>query len=224
MLESTSWDMPTPTGISARLDLVPPVSSSSQVEGPFGRPPPPTGSSGSPRGRASRCGRRRSTSSWSGCSWTACRSRTAPVLALRLLGDVAEVQHAGLQRRGRHDPLDQVVTRTGVDLRCRPGRELGIVDVIDGDGDAVVLAPLLGEAVEPRVVRGDEMAPLEDLQLLRATCACRGIKIVGAPPSCRADPCHLDELAPSEASRFAIFPFPFPGERCAHRRIVRLDP
>jgi hypothetical protein len=39
MLESTSWDMPMPTGILERcLIAVPPVSSSSQVDGPFGRP------------------------------------------------------------------------------------------------------------------------------------------------------------------------------------------
>src|SRR6266516_2242600 len=90
------------------------------------------------------------------------------VLADGLLDDVADVDHARLQRRRRHDPLDQVVALAGVDLGGGAGGEQGVVDVVDGHGDAVVLAPLLGPAVEPGVVAGDEMAPLQDPELLPA--------------------------------------------------------
>jgi hypothetical protein len=39
MLESTSWDMPMPTGVlDCRMISVPPLSSSSQVDGPLGSP------------------------------------------------------------------------------------------------------------------------------------------------------------------------------------------
>src|SRR5262249_13327281 len=45
-------------------------------------------------------------------------------------------------------------------------RLLEVRNVIDSDGDAVLFAPVLREAVEPGIELGYEMAPLDDLQRL----------------------------------------------------------
>src|SRR5262249_49336733 len=39
-------------------------------------------------------------------------------------------------------------------------------DVIDRDGNAVLLSPIFGEAIEPSVILWDEMTPLQDSERL----------------------------------------------------------
>ena len=85
----------------------------------------------------------------------------------RLVLEVGQVEHALLQRRRREDELDQVVALAGGDLGRGPGQQLGLVDVVDAHVDAHLRAPVLGEGVEPGVVAGHEVAPLEDLQVAR---------------------------------------------------------
>ena len=63
------------------------------------------------------------------------------------------------------DVLDEVVALAGLDLGGDAGRDLGLVDVVDGDVDPDLLAPVLGELVEPLVVAGHEVAPQQDLQV-----------------------------------------------------------
>src|SRR4029453_774876 len=46
-----------------------------------------------------------------------------------------------------------------------PGRDLGVVDVVDGDVDPDLGTPVLGEGVEPCVVAGHEVAPEQDLEV-----------------------------------------------------------
>src|SRR5690606_19240040 len=85
--------------------------------------------------------------------------------ALRLLVDVVQGEQAGLELAGlgAHD-LYEVVPRAGRDLGGDGRREVGEVDVVDDDGDAVRRAPLAGVLVEPGVVRGHDVAPLQDPQ------------------------------------------------------------
>src|SRR4030095_16112900 len=80
-----------------------------------------------------------------------------------LVGDVLHVVDAGLELRQRGDVLDEVVALAGLDLGRDPGRDLDVVDVVDGDVDPDLLAPVLGEGVEPAVVAGHEVALLRDL-------------------------------------------------------------
>src|SRR5262249_42528757 len=61
---------------------------------------------------------------------------------------------------------DQVVPGPRCNLRRGAGRQFEVWNVIDGDGDAVLLAPLPREAVEPGIELGYEMAPLEEPQCL----------------------------------------------------------
>src|SRR5262249_26035925 len=61
---------------------------------------------------------------------------------------------------------DQVTSGTCRNLRRGACRFLEVRNVIDSDGDAVLLAPVLREAVEPGIELGYEMAPLDDLQRL----------------------------------------------------------
>ena len=90
----------------------------------------------------------------------------APALG-GLVGDVLEVEDAGLELRQRGDVLDHVVTLAGLDLGRDPGRDLGVVDVVDGHVDPDLLAPVLGEGAEPLVVAGHEVAPEQDLEVTR---------------------------------------------------------
>src|SRR5262249_181306 len=57
-----------------------------------------------------------------------------------------------------------VVSGLGGDLGRGAGREFKVRDVINRNGDAVLLAPILGEGIEPGVVLGNEMAPLQDFE------------------------------------------------------------
>src|SRR6266851_8372955 len=52
----------------------------------------------------------------------------------------------------------------GGDLGVGPRSEIGERDMVNGDLDPLGRPPVLGVLVEPDVVGGDEMAPLEDLQ------------------------------------------------------------
>src|SRR5262249_29722936 len=61
---------------------------------------------------------------------------------------------------------EYVVPGAGGDLGGGARRQLEMRDVVDGHGNAVLLTPVLGEAVDPPVVFGDEVAPLKDLQRL----------------------------------------------------------
>jgi hypothetical protein len=65
------------------------------------------------------------------------------VLGLRLRDHVGQVNDAGLVRRGRRDPLDHVVAGARRELGRGAGRQVGLVDVVDDDVDAVLLAPFL---------------------------------------------------------------------------------
>ena len=59
--------------------------------------------------------------------------------------------------------MDDVVAGPGGELRGHPRGQHEMGDVIDANLDPVLLAPLLHEhVVEPGVVGGDEVAPLED--------------------------------------------------------------
>src|SRR5262249_2242823 len=57
---------------------------------------------------------------------------------------------------------ENVVSRLGGNLRRGASRQLQMRDVIDRDGNAVLLSPLFGEAIEPSVILWDEMTPLQD--------------------------------------------------------------
>src|SRR5829696_1280681 len=59
------------------------------------------------------------------------------------------------------------MTLAGLDLGRDPGRDLGVVDVVDGHVDPDLLAPVLGEGAEPLVVAGHEVAPEQDLEVTR---------------------------------------------------------
>src|SRR5262249_38626253 len=57
-----------------------------------------------------------------------------------------------------------VMARSGADFRGSARRKLKVGYVIDRDGDPVLLPPVAGKAIDPPVVLGDEMAPLQDLE------------------------------------------------------------
>src|SRR5829696_4494641 len=59
------------------------------------------------------------------------------------------------------------MTLAGLDLGRDPGRDLGVVDVVDGHVDPDLLAPVLGEGAEPLVVAGHKVAPEQDLEIAR---------------------------------------------------------
>src|SRR6266498_533577 len=61
---------------------------------------------------------------------------------------------------------DQVMSGPRRNLRRGACRFLEVRNVIDSDGDAVLLSPVLREAIEPGIELGHEMAPLDDLQRL----------------------------------------------------------
>ena len=63
-------------------------------------------------------------------------------------------------------PSEQVVARSGRGFGSRTRGHVRDRDVVDGDGNLVLLAPVLCELVEPFVVSGNEVAPLHDRQRL----------------------------------------------------------
>ena len=88
------------------------------------------------------------------------------MLAFGLRDDVRHVEHLGLECPRRREELEQVVPLLRGDLGVGAGPQVGEGDVIDRHVDSLGRAPVLGVLVEPHVVRGDEVAPLQDLERL----------------------------------------------------------
>src|SRR5262249_43995218 len=88
------------------------------------------------------------------------------MLLLDLLDQRSEIKRVlGVEMRSaRSVEAEDVVPGVGGDLCGGARRQLEMRDVVDGHGNAVLLTPVLGEAVDPPVVFGDEVAPLKDLQ------------------------------------------------------------
>ena len=59
-------------------------------------------------------------------------------------------------------PAEQIVPRSGRRLGGRARGDVLHGDVVDRDRNIVLLAPVLGEFVEPFVVLRNEMTPLHD--------------------------------------------------------------
>jgi len=102
------------------------------------------------------------------------------VLPLGFLDHVGHVEHLRLERARGREELEQVVPLLRGDLGVGPRAEIGERDVVDRDFDTFGGSPVLRVLVEPDVVGGDEMAPLEDLEGFSR----RLIRIVG--PRARA--------------------------------------
>ncbi len=62
----------------------------------------------------------------------------------------------------------------GRHLGSHPRGQVEVGDVVDGDLDLVLVAPIGGKLVEPGVVVGDEVAPLQDPELFLARGAAGG--------------------------------------------------
>src|SRR5215467_4479699 len=69
-------------------------------------------------------------------------------------------------RAARAVEAEDVVPGAGRHLGGGARRQLEMGNVVDRGVDAVLLAPVADEAVEPFVVLGHEMAPLQDLERL----------------------------------------------------------
>ena len=89
-----------------------------------------------------------------------------PVPSHGLLHDVGHVEHLRLERPRRRQELKEVVALLRRDFRVGPRRQIGKRDVVHRDLDALGHAPVLGVLVEPRVVGGNEVAPLDDFERL----------------------------------------------------------
>ena len=61
--------------------------------------------------------------------------------------------------------LDDVMARLRSGFGGEARWQIKIIDVVNGHGDLVLGAPVLGHLVEPGVIRRDEVAPLQDRQL-----------------------------------------------------------
>src|SRR5262249_19529995 len=85
-----------------------------------------------------------------------------------LLDQRSEVERMlGVEMRSaRSVEAEDVVPGAGGDLGGGARRQLQMRDVVDGHADAVLLTPVLREAVDPPVVFGAEVAPLKNLQRL----------------------------------------------------------
>ena len=94
--------------------------------------------------------------------------RHRPQLLRHLLDEVVHREDLLLERGRGIEELEEVVTALRRDLGRSRAEEQREVDVVDGHLDVVLLAPLLDvRVVEPLVVVGDEVRPLQDLQLPR---------------------------------------------------------
>ncbi len=83
-----------------------------------------------------------------------------------LLDDLLVVDHLVLVLRGRRQVEEQVVTLSRCCFRRHSRRKQRVEDVVDLHLDVVRLAPRLRpRAVEPRVVRRNEVRPLDDRQI-----------------------------------------------------------
>ena len=70
-----------------------------------------------------------------------------------------------LKGAGEAEKHMDVVARLRRHLGSGAGHHIREADVVDSDLHTVLGAPLLGKRVEPRVVGGHEVAPLQDLEL-----------------------------------------------------------
>ena len=61
--------------------------------------------------------------------------------------------------------LHQVVSLSGGQLGSDLAAQFGDRNMVNNHGNAVSFSPLLGEGIEPLVVAGNEVVPLEDPQL-----------------------------------------------------------
>src|SRR5439155_25032631 len=90
-----------------------------------------------------------------------------PVSLLARFDDGAVIDHVRLVSGRRRQEEKEIVPLAGRGLGGPAGRNFGRGHVVDRDGRGVLLPPLLRiDAVEPDVVRGDEVTPLKDLQRL----------------------------------------------------------
>jgi hypothetical protein len=84
------------------------------------------------------------------------------------LHEVVHGQDLLLERRRRREELEEVMAVLSGDLGRRRAEEQGVVDVVDFHVDVVRLAPLFDvRVVEPLVVVGDEVDPLQDPEVTR---------------------------------------------------------
>ena len=87
------------------------------------------------------------------------------MLLLNLLVNLCVVDRLFLVSRGRGQEHEEVVPLLRRSLRRRAGVDLSDGDVIDDHFGVVFRSPLLRvNAVEPLVIAGDEVTPLDDLQ------------------------------------------------------------
>ena len=115
------------------------------------------------------------------------------VLLLERGHDVGQIDDVLLERGRQAEEHVHVVARLRRHLGGGARHDIGEADVVHRDVDATLGAPLLRPRIEPLVVGGHEVAPLQDLQLavrLRITDEDRGTGRGG-------DGAHGDELGPS---------------------------
>ena len=82
---------------------------------------------------------------------------------LHEIGDVDKELAVEMRAAGAVEP-EKIVSRSSRRLRGRACRNVLHGNVVDRDRDLVLLAPVLGEFVEPGVVLRNEMGPLHDRQ------------------------------------------------------------
>jgi hypothetical protein len=89
------------------------------------------------------------------------------VLGLDLGDQRAEVEQIlDVEVRAGAEKAEQIMARASRSLRRGSRRQLQMGDVVDGDLNAVLLAPVPDEGVEPLVVGWDVIAQLDDLERL----------------------------------------------------------
>jgi len=144
----------------------------------------------------------------------------------RLVVEVGQVDDERFELRGRTDPLDEVMAGSRLDRRQRARDQVLGDDVLDSHVHSHAPAPLLGIGVEPPVVAGHVMCPLEDRQRALELRGRREIDGGGlllrhgprAPASgdtrgrrhAKTRPGQLEQPAPRDACRILSHPIP-PG-------------
>src|SRR3989449_767015 len=87
-----------------------------------------------------------------------------PVLPLGIFYHVGHVEHLRLERARWREELEQIVPLLSGDLGVGARPEIGEGDVVDRHLDPLGRPPVFRVLVEPHVVGGNEVAPLEDLE------------------------------------------------------------